>query len=219
MSVESLRAMFRRPPSKIEIPEDGQWPEFEIELSQKGRQVNRLRFPVCAFIIAPEDYRLLYFEVPASSDSLAHGIMGAVTEAESITTWRYYSDQNTQYVVLKGPLAGRCLNARVPVPGPDRRYLHHVVMIDPDSGLILAKDDRMLWEKVRDIIECPTLPAWFGRSVRGQPLASIIRKKVLIPCICFNLPEGMEAFTMATDGEAQMEKAIRATVMEEGFGE
>jgi hypothetical protein len=29
----------------------------------------------------------------------------------------------------------------------------------------------------------------------------------------------MEAFTMATDGEAQMEKAIRATVMEEGFGE
>ena len=90
--------------------------------------------------------------------------------------------------------------------------LHHLAIIGVDSGLLLARSDKELWQRLRRAMTCPTMDGWGATLVR-----ELKQSGVLQPLRAHGWPADCQAWVLATDAPERFDKAVLAHVCKHGL--
>jgi hypothetical protein len=182
-------------------------PCLEVVVSNTQREtIGHIEAQLTALIVSPLN-RVLYMEAVCSSDSGAHALMGAVTDARGSIEFRYRQPGRADtFVEILPPDSPLVSDARLTVPGWSRQ-VHHVAMLDRSGDLILSQNDEALWRKLREKMTCPTLEEW-GQAVMPE----VCRSGLLLECEAFGVPEEFHAFVLSPEAQAAFDNIIAAHV-------
>ena len=162
-----------------------------------------------AAILAGE--RLYYFEIAATADSTAHAIAGALSESRIDAAWQIHGEPfgaEWKPVEVGGHFTIR--DARLEVPHFTGR-LHHVAALDTSGELVLADSDSVLWAKLRNRMNCPTLQEW-GIAVMPR----ILDSGALIPATTCGIGSDLRAYVFAPDASNLFDRIIGTHVRRMG---
>jgi hypothetical protein len=182
-----------------DLPAD-ELPRLEVVVTNsKAEVIAHVESHILALIVSPLN-RVLYLEAACSSDSGAHALMGAVSDARGRAEFHFYPPrENMKYTELLPPQAPSVCNVRLAVPGWNHA-LNHVAMLDRSGELMLAPDDETLWRKLREKMTCPTLEEW-GKTLMPQIHAS----GLLQECEAFGAKTEYCAYVLAQDAAQQFD--------------
>ena len=155
--------------------------------------------------------RLYYFEIAATADSTAHAIAGALSESRIDAAWQIHGEPfGAEWNQVEVGEHFTIRDARLEVPHFTGR-LHHVAALDTSGQLIVADSDSVLWAKLRNRMNCPSLQEW-GTAVMPR----IHDSGALIPATTYGIGSDLRAYVLAPDASDLFDRIIGTHVRRMG---
>ena len=158
-------------------------PLLRVQVTNKKRQPLSDTFSrIVSLVIRPDNHQLIYLEAVATSSSVAHAIMAAVSEGTDnvCATFGFYETKANGWAINL-PSEMRVADCRVSLRG--HSGLHHIALLSQDSDYIISDSPAQLWAKLRQRMGCPTKESW-GEKILPQLLES----SALLECESYGLP-------------------------------
>jgi hypothetical protein len=185
------------------------WPQLHCLVRRRDKVIADLVVAMPAAIIT--NGALRYFEVVATSDSVAHAIAGALSEHRIDAQWQAKGGPfgNVWAAIAIGtPVSIR--DCRIAVPHWSGR-LHHVAVLDTSGEMILSDNDAVVWRKLRERMSCPSLETW-GSAL----LPDIHRSGMLIQASMFGMGDSLHAHILSPDAPVIFERLVGDYVRQAG---
>lgn len=181
-------------------------PQLVFQVKKRGEERTQAELPLAAMIAGAG--KIWYMEGAATSNSVAHALMAALTDAVDAEFQLIWGDK-FNYKLMKPPENPRINDCKLKVEGWDRT-IHHVAALDRSSELIISERGATLWRKIRELMTTPTLKEW-GNDL--TPL--ILRSGMLLEATTFGLPH-LNAYVLMPDAQDIFDELVGKYVREKG---
>jgi len=181
-------------------------PELVFHVKRRGEQRTNARIPLVACAVGAG--KIWYMEGAATSNSVAHALMAALTdaiEADYQLIWK----PAFNYKPLKPPDNPRVYDCRVKILDWPRT-VHHVAAMDRSGELIVADRRLTLWRKIREKMSTPTLYEW-GMDL----IPKILHSGMITEATTFGM-HGMFSYVLMPDAQEIFDELVGKYVRENG---
>ena len=190
-------------------------PVVLLEERQTTRQV-KVRYRVEPQTVTTTSYHLAYVEAISTNATLLNAIAAAVSEGGERGKWTVRGSLDGDDASWKSrevlmPSEAALRTGRVKLD-EHTQPIFHLALLSKEGKLLLARNDQDLWEKLRRMMTCPTLPEWRDALVPQIEAAGILK-----PLLSFGWPQDVKAFCLSDDAEEKFDSLVSEQVRRNGL--